>query len=91
MSTENLGAWSSFDYEVTTQAKAVLKEALDGFVGVKYTPNAFALQIVNGTNYCFLCTAEVVVPNAPRFPALVYVYKPLNGAAHLSEIKRITP
>ncbi|PFH10326.1 hypothetical protein BCF11_2744 [Collimonas sp. PA-H2] len=91
MTIEILGGWSSFDYEITGVARAVLKEALDGFVGVNYVPSAFATQIVAGTNYCFLCTGEVVVPNAPRFPALVHVFKPLNGKAHISEIIRIKP
>jgi hypothetical protein len=91
MTTETVGGWSSFDYEVTGVARAILKEALEGFVGVNYVPSAFATQIVAGTNYCFLCTGEVVIPNAPRFPALVHIFKPLNGKAHISEITRIKP
>lgn len=91
MTTEILGGWSSFDYEVTGVARAILKEALDGVIGVNYVPSAFATQVVAGTNYCFLCTGEVVVPNAPRFPVLVYAFKPLNGKAHISEITKIKP
>ena len=91
MTTAITGGWSSFDYEVTSAAKAVFKEALEGFVGVKYQPSAFATQIVAGTNYCFLCTGEVVIPESPHFPALLYIFKPLNGKAHISEIKRIHP
>ncbi|MEO6921575.1 MAG: hypothetical protein ABI171_21420 [Collimonas sp.] len=91
MTTEIVGGWSSFDYELTSAAKAVFKEALEGFVGVSYVPSAFATQVVAGTNYCFLTTGEVSVPNAPRFPALVYIFKPLTGKAHISEITRIKP
>lgn len=91
MTTEFPGGWSAFDYEITGVAKEVLKEALEGFVGATYTPSAFATQIVAGTNYCFLCTGQIVAPNAPRFPALVHVFKPLNGKAHISEITRIKP
>lgn len=91
MTTDLAGGWSPFDYEITGAARAVFKEALEGFTGVTYTPSAFATQVVAGTNYCFLCTGAVVVPGSPQFPALLYIFKPLSGKAHISEITRIKP
>jgi len=91
MTTDLAGGWSHFDYEITAAARAVFKEALEGFTGVAYTPSAFATQVVAGTNYCFLCTGAVVVPGSPQFPALLYIFKPLSGKAHISEITRIKP
>jgi hypothetical protein len=89
--TQIAGGWSEFNYDVSAEAQAVLNEAFGGLVGVKYTANAVATQVVAGTNYCFLCTGTGVQLPGPQFPALVYVYKPLSGPAHLSEIKRIYP
>ncbi|WP_035054032.1 hypothetical protein [Andreprevotia chitinilytica] len=86
-----VGGWTDFDYEVTSAAKTVLEEALGGLVGVKYTPTAFATQVVSGTNYCFLTRGTTVTFGDVNFPALVYVYKPLSGDPHVTEIRRINP
>jgi hypothetical protein len=86
-----LGGWTDFNYDVTVETNAVLTEALGGLVGVKYVPTAVATQVVSGTNYCFLCTGTGTYLPSPSFPALVYVYKPLTGNAHVTEITRIKP
>ncbi|CAJ0812911.1 hypothetical protein [Ralstonia flaminis] len=90
--TQIVGGWTEFDYEITAEAKTVLKEAIGNLVGVQYTPTAFATQVVAGTNYAFLCTGTTtyITPHT-QFPALVYVHKPLSGDAHLTEIRHIKP
>jgi hypothetical protein len=85
------GGWTAFNFNISAEARKVFDEALKGFVGVGYTPLAFATQVVAGTNYCFLCKGVVVYPGAPEFAAKVYIYKPLEGKPHISEIVRINP
>lgn len=87
----NAGGWTDFDFNVSETAQAVFKEALTGLVGVSYSPLAVATQIVSGTNFCFLCKAQPVYPGAQGFVAQVYIYKPLQGAAHLTQIVHLRP
>jgi GTP-binding protein len=42
--------------------------------------------VVSGTNYCILCEARVIVPDAAPYYALVYVYADLKGGAELLNI-----
>lgn len=92
MAEQTLGGWSGFDFTVSAEADKVFTAALEGFTGVQYTPLAVATQVVAGTNYCFLCQGEVVVPSQPQIAALVYIYQPLAGQPpHITEISRITP
>lgn len=89
MSTETLkqqhsaetlvGGWSTFSCNISGEAKQAFEEAMEGFVGVEYTPVAVAEQVVAGMNYSFFCNAKVVYPNAPNQAAIVNVFKPLGG------------
>jgi hypothetical protein len=91
MSTIAPGAWTDWSFEITGDAKKVFDAALKNFTGVGYTPLAFATQLVAGTNYCFLCKGKVVYPNSPDLVAKVYIYQPLKGDPHITEILRIYP
>ena len=83
------GAWSEYSCQISKEAEAAFKSAMNGFVGVNYTPVAFAQQVVAGMNYSFFCNAKVVYPNAPNEAAIVNIYQPLNGPAHITQIQRI--
>ena len=85
---EKLGGWTLTDStEIGEAARGAFDKALDGLVGVSYTPLALlGTQLVSGTNYCFLCEAAVVYPGAQPYYALVYVYADLQGKAELSRI-----
>ncbi|MGE5493444.1 MAG: hypothetical protein ACM31P_19465 [Actinomycetota bacterium] len=93
MSETTVGGWSPFNFEVTPAAKAVFAEATEGFVGVSYTPFAFATQVVAGTNYCYLSKAKPATANPTPFVAKVYVYQPLpgQGQAHITQIVQVAP
>lgn len=91
MSATIPGGWTAFNFTLTREAMAVFEKALEGFVGVKYTPLAFATQVVAGTNYCYLCKGVVVYPDAPELAVKLYVYAPLEGAPHITHIERIEP
>lgn len=90
-SAQLAGGWSGFSFTITTEAKEVFDRALKGFVGVKYTPLAFATQVVAGLNYCFVCRAQVAAPGTTEYLALVNIYAPPGGDPHITGIRRINP
>ena len=83
-----VGGWTVPEKaEVTEDAQAAFDKAREGLTGVSYTPVALVgTQLVSGTNYCILCEARVVYPDAVPYYALVYVYADLNGGAELLDI-----
>lgn len=83
------GGWSTFKTEMSEQELKVFKEAFAGFIGVKYTPIAVSVQVVNGTNYRFFCNALGMYPGATNDAAVVHIYQPLNGVAHITAIGRV--
>lgn len=83
-----VGGWTiTKDITVSDEAKAAFDKALDGFTGVDYQPLALlGTQVVAGTNYCILCEAKVVYPDAVPYYALVYIYADLQGGAKILNI-----
>ncbi|WP_024300911.1 hypothetical protein [Pseudogulbenkiania sp. MAI-1] len=92
MSNTVVGGWTAFDFELTTEAKKVFAEAVN-LMGVKYTPFAFATQVVAGTNYSYLSQAQVVAPNTPLRVVKIHIYQPLpgEGQPHITQIIDINP
>jgi len=86
------GGYSNWNFTISPEADAIFKAAVN-LVGVKYTPIAFATQVVAGTNYAFLCKAAVVVPNAPQRAVKLYIFKPLpgQGEPHVTQILDVFP
>ncbi|WPR72942.1 hypothetical protein SLW70_07430 [Flavobacterium sp. NG2] len=82
-----VGGWSPFQ-PLTAQDKEVFSEALNGFVGVSYTPNSVSTQIVAGTNYRYKCTASMP-PSEVIWEAVVEIFAPLNGKPYITGIVRI--
>lgn len=93
MTNTTTGGWSNFNFTLDDDAKKVYEEALKGFVGVGYTPLAFATQVVAGMNYCFLCKGVLATPGAQQTAVKLYVYAPLpgQGSPHISQIINISP
>lgn len=92
MSTpEIVGGWTGFNFHISPEALKVFETALHGFVGVHFKPLAAATQVVAGTNYCFLCEAAPVYPRATHYAAKVYIYQPLEGHPHITQIIKDTP
>ncbi len=82
-----VGGWSSYG-PLSAEDKKVFDEALNGFVGVTYTPESVAKQIVAGTNYRFKCEASMP-PAMVVWEAIVEIYAPLDGRPHIVSISRI--
>lgn len=85
------GTWTAWNFTITPEAQHVFNEAFKGFVGVHYTPLAFATQLVAGMNYAFLCKGKAVYPNAPETANVIHIYKPLQGQPHITQITTIRP
>lgn len=84
-----VGGWTPFSSEINAKEQEVFKEALDGLMGVNYTPVAVSTQVVNGTNYSFFCNAQPVYPGAKTEGAMVEIYAPIEGEPHITEIKMV--
>ena len=87
--TNLLGAFSPFTCKITKDEKAVFNEATERLLGVKYTPVAVSVQVVAGTNYRFFCNAELVNQYPTLGAAVVSIYRPLKGAAHITGISNV--
>ena len=83
-----MGGWTpSASPEITDDVKAVFDKAMEGLVGVDYVPVAFlGSQVVAGTNYCLLCQATVVYPDAQPYYVLMYLYQDLSGYVEIMNI-----
>lgn len=82
-----VGGWTRF-HAVTPEDQKVFDEAMQGFVGVVYTPLEVSTQVVNGTNYRFKCNASVP-PADVVWQAIVEIYQPIKGKPHVTAITRI--
>ena len=86
---EMVGTFSDFSCKISQDDKNVFEKAMNGFVGVKYTPVAVATQVVQGTNYAFFCNGEGAYPESISQPSIVYIYQDLNGAVELKRIQAL--
>nr|WP_294938830.1 hypothetical protein [uncultured Flavobacterium sp.] len=75
--TALVGGWTAY-HSLTPADQKVFDEAMKGFVGVKYTPQTVATQVVAGTNYRFKCTASIP-PAMVIWEAMVEIFQPLGG------------
>ena len=83
------GGWSV--PEADDEGFAALEKAVEGLLGVGYTPvRVLGEQVVSGMNYCVLCQARVVAPDAAPYYCLVYVYRDLNGGASVTDVAELT-
>lgn len=84
----SVGGWTPTEDAVLTEAaQGAFDKAMEGLVGVNYTPVALlGTQLVSGTNYSILCEATVVYPDAQPYYAVVTVYQDLQGKAEVKNI-----
>ncbi len=82
------GGWTPFK-SLDSNDKKVFNEAMEGHVGVTYTPEKVSKQVVNGTNYRFSCQAKPVTMSGHEYPVIVKIHAPLHGKARIEEIERV--
>lgn len=76
--------------EVTNEDLEIFDEAMQGLVGVRYTPRTVATQVVNGTNYKFICEAVAATNPSQTYRAEVVIYKPLPATGEKALLMSIT-
>jgi len=89
MSTTAVGGWSAWHFSATPEATKVFGETLGKLLGVHYKMVAFATQVVNGTNYAFLCEAASSTHPPVDYIVIGYVHQPISGAPHIIEISNV--
>jgi hypothetical protein len=87
------GGYTSFR-SFNLKEEELFEKVIKQITGVQYTPLVVASQVVNGTNYAFLCESKVVGPNpdAVSYNTLVIIHQPLpqvNEVPLLLEIKTV--
>jgi len=90
MSNTTVGGYTPFTSDISPEDKAVFVDAFEKFVGVKYEPVAVATQIVAGTNYAFFCNATPAYPGATPSPAMVTVFRSLEGHSNITHIEKVS-
>jgi len=90
MSNVMVGAYGPFSTQLSKEAKEAFAEGTERLAGVKYEPLAAASQVVSGTNYAFFCNANIVAPGSASYPAMVSIFKPLQGPAAITHIQKVS-
>lgn len=83
-----LGSWSYQSY-LTPYDSFVFYNAIGRHEDYFYTPVAVAKQLVNGTNYKFVCIAEPTGDDRLPHFAVVSIYQPIHGEPYATDIKAI--
>lgn len=88
-----LGGWQPYTEYVellNEDEKIIFKTAMENLIGVNYSPvQVVATQLVSGTNYAFLASAENVSTEADKGFAIVTIYKNLEGKTAVLAINRL--
>lgn len=79
------GGWS-FQSDLTPYDSFIFYNAIGKHNDYFYVPIAVAKQIVNGTNYQFICIAEPRHKFLDPHFAVVNIYKPINGDPYTTSI-----
>ncbi|AUH00060.1 hypothetical protein PCO86_15525 [Pectobacteriaceae bacterium CE70] len=90
MSDQMVGEWTGF-HKLDAVDMALFDSVVVHLLGVKYTPLLVATQVVSGRNYCFLSEAVGLYPKAKTDVVIIYIYKPLDGDAHITHIDKVLP
>lgn len=82
------GGWainSKFEPSENINAMSAFDKATEGLVGYSYTVMAvLGSQIIAGTNYSYLCRAEMAVPDAKPEYVIVNIYEDLEGNSEIT-------
>lgn len=86
--SEIVGGWTPFA-DPTEEETALFEEALSHTLGVDYVLKKVSRQVANGTNYRFFCYGTTVTPSQLTYPAIVRVFKPVEGKPVLLDIQQV--
>lgn len=75
------------DLNLSKEDIQLFDKALEGLVGVNYSPIAvLSTQVVAGTNYAYLCETTPDVLDPEPFYAVIVIYEDLSGNTEISDI-----
>ena len=85
------GGWSVAETtELDADTLALFEKAFENWTGSLVEPLALlGLQVVNGTNYCFLAKVTPVVPDAMSHLCLVYIWEGMDGTVEMTSMQDI--
>lgn len=87
--TENVtGGWSPY-CKLTPEDDEVFEDITKSLLGVEYTAELVATQVVNGTNYRFNARALPLVPAATSYEVVIEVYQAIGQTPIVTGIERI--
>ena len=88
--SENMEGAYSVHSEVGEKELAIFNKAMENHLGVDFKPVAVASQVVNGTNYLFICVGRPVVaqPTAALYAIKIYTHF-AHSVAPVVEVKEI--
>ena len=89
MSNLPLGAYSPYTCKISAEAKEAFAQATRDLLGVRYSPVAVSTQIVSGINYKFFCNTQAATVMPLNGAAIVSIYAPLKGEAHITHIQNL--
>lgn len=81
------GGYSTF-HAIKPEEKELFEETVT-LAGAEYEPFACAIQVVAGTNYKYLCNANMVTNPPYNFLGEVIIHRPLKGEAVIINIREI--
>lgn len=88
MSKVFVGGWAPFQ-ALDHEAKEVFAEGIEHLVGADYTPFAYSHQLVAGENFAFFCNVHPLVEHPYDYPAMVHMFKSLEGKVGITHIQRL--
>ena len=86
---QNLGIYNQYTCKIDDQAEIAFKKAMDGLLGVEYSPVAVSTQLVDGMNYKFFCNTRPSTMPSFNGAAIVSVYASIHGDAHITHIQQL--
>ena len=82
-----MGGWTPYR-DLTPEDRTLFDKVMDPILGVRYEPSAVSTQVVAGTNYKFRAVGTIMVPDMPKFHAIIRIFEPLEGEPVLISIVR---
>jgi len=88
MLNEMVGGWTKF-MDLNEDDEDLFDAVVGGLTGVNYVPLGVKKQVVSGENYCFICKGTVIVEEPYIKFTQIYIYKPLTGKPHITDMVNI--
>jgi hypothetical protein len=82
------GGYTAFK-AISDEEHTLLADLLKGFSGSGFNVKYVSTQVVAGINYKFAGTQNMITKNAPKYPVLLTVYKPLFDYPVITGVEKV--